>query len=280
MRNLIPQAGGRFIDPIDMRPSSGASLFLGDKIAGEIFGKDAGRSARPSCSGARRSSWSACCRRRCRTRATTAATRAARYMPGTTFRALTGAKYVEQHHLPAGLGVAVEGGDGERPRDPGARSCASTRRTRRRCRSGTRREQFKFLDIFFLAFRLFLGDRRLLTLVVGGIGVSNIMNVVVEERTKEIGIKMALGARQRWILRQFLLETLLITGDRRRDRLRRLARQSAPSFPKFGATEFVGDPEISLLGRGADGARPRHHGPSRRLVPGAGRRRGSIRSWR
>jgi putative ABC transport system permease protein len=50
-----------------------------------------------------------------------------------------------------------------------------------------------------------------LTLIVGGIGVSNIMNVVVEERTREIGIKMALGAKQRWILSQFLLETLMIT---------------------------------------------------------------------
>jgi ABC-type antimicrobial peptide transport system permease subunit len=37
------------------------------------------------------------------------------------------------------------------------------------------------------------------------------MNVVVEERTREIGIKMALGAKQRWILSQFLLETLLVT---------------------------------------------------------------------
>jgi len=52
---------------------------------------------------------------------------------------------------------------------------------------------FQFLDTFMLAFRLFLGIVGCLTLVVGGIGVSNIMNVVVEERTREIGIKMALG---------------------------------------------------------------------------------------
>jgi putative ABC transport system permease protein len=51
-----------------------------------------------------------------------------------------------------------------------------------------------------------------LTLTVGGIGVSNIMNVVVEERTREIGIKMALGARGRAILTQFLLETMAFTA--------------------------------------------------------------------
>src|SRR5204863_8452443 len=73
-------------------------------------------------------------------------------------------------------------------------------------------EQFKFFDIFMLAFNAFLGLIGVLTLVVGGIGVSNIMNVVVEERTREIGIKMALGAKQGWILTQFLMETLLVTA--------------------------------------------------------------------
>src|SRR5262245_53851888 len=70
---------------------------------------------------------------------------------------------------------------------------------------------FQFLDTFMLGFRMFLGIVGCLTLVVGGIGVSNIMNVVVEERTREIGIKMALGARSGAILGQFMVETLLMT---------------------------------------------------------------------
>ena len=71
-----------------------------------------------------------------------------------------------------------------------------------------------------IGFNLFLGIVGAFTLIVGGIGVSNIMNVVVEERTREIGLKMALGAKKRYVLSQFLFETLLITLDRRGRRTR------------------------------------------------------------
>jgi putative ABC transport system permease protein len=62
-----------------------------------------------------------------------------------------------------------------------------------------------------LGLQIFLGIIGVLTLVIGGVGVANIMFAVVKERTREIGVKMALGARTSWITGPFVLEGLVYT---------------------------------------------------------------------
>lgn len=66
------------------------------------------------------------------------------------------------------------------------------------------------LNVFFLAFTIFLGVIGSFTLMVGGVGVASIMLVVVEERIREIGIKLAVGAKRRQIMWQFFSEAVTI----------------------------------------------------------------------
>ncbi len=62
-----------------------------------------------------------------------------------------------------------------------------------------------------LGVSMFLFSVGFLTLLVAGVGVANVMYAIVKERTHEIGVKMAIGAKRRYILSQFIFEALLIS---------------------------------------------------------------------
>jgi len=68
------------------------------------------------------------------------------------------------------------------------------------------------VGLIFTAMDVFLGGVGIVTLALGAVGIINIMLVTVSERTKEIGLRKALGATNRSILMQFFLEGLMLTG--------------------------------------------------------------------
>ncbi len=97
---------------------------------------------------------------------------------------------------------------------------------------------------FFEGFKIFLGIIGFFTLIVGGIGTANIMYIVVKERTKEIGIKMALGATRTHIMSQIIIESLLITSLGGTIGFL-LAKGFELGFPMLNLREYVGDPVIA-----------------------------------
>ncbi|OGC01647.1 hypothetical protein A2V82_05485 [candidate division KSB1 bacterium RBG_16_48_16] len=100
----------------------------------------------------------------------------------------------------------------------------------------------------FLGLNIFLGVIGAMTLIIAGVGVANIMYVVAKERTHEIGIKRAVGAKKSHIIFQFIFESLLIsfvgglvgllfsTG---------LIKLMWTMPAKEGAMEFLGRPVLS-----------------------------------
>ncbi|PHV71549.1 hypothetical protein CS063_02980 [Sporanaerobium hydrogeniformans] len=72
-------------------------------------------------------------------------------------------------------------------------------------------QQMDMINQMLNMITLFIGTVAGISLLVGGVGIMNIMLVTVKERTREIGIRKALGATNGVILRQFLIEALMIT---------------------------------------------------------------------
>jgi putative ABC transport system permease protein len=70
----------------------------------------------------------------------------------------------------------------------------------------------RYFTLFFMVIQIFLGFCGLLTLIVGGVSIANMMFLIVTERTREIGLRMALGAKRKNILFLVMLETTLIVA--------------------------------------------------------------------
>jgi putative ABC transport system permease protein len=208
MRNLIPQTGGRYIDDLDMDERRRV-VFLGDGLKHDLFGDEEALGKYVNVNGVpflvvgvmQKKEQDSSYQGRDTDRAS---------IPATTFRAI----YGQQNYGNFVFQVA----DADKVEIAKNKVIATLAKLHRFDPTDSEAvgmwdvtENEKFMHSFMLGFRIFLGVMGVLTLVVAGIGVSNIMNVVVEERTKEIGVKMAIGARQRMIVSQFLFETMLLT---------------------------------------------------------------------
>jgi putative ABC transport system permease protein len=242
MRNIIPDSGGRFLNPIDLENRKRV-VFIGDQLKEELFKDSPAVGKYITINGIpflvvgvlikkkQDSSYGG--------RDNTSAV-----IPATTFSSIFGTKYINN--------IVVKGRD---PRQGAAlrKSILQVFAKKYKFHPEDKEavsvwdvaESEKMILAITIGFNLFLGIVGAFTLMVGGIGVSNIMNVVVEERTREIGLKMALGAKKRFVLSQFLFETLLITLIGGAIGLAASAAIVA-FFPKTSIEQEIGRPTFSL----------------------------------
>lgn len=243
MRNIIPQAGGRFINAFDIAEKRRV-IFIGNQLAEQLF---PGEQAVGQTVLVNRIPFTVVGVMQEKEQSSSYGGRDSRncFIPSTTFLTMYNHRYpnnvVVQSHDIMGMEATKDkmyeymaGKYNFNPDDTEALSIWDTT------------ENLRFFKTLFAAFKAFLIFIGILTLITGGIGVTNIMNVVLEERTKEIGVKMALGAKKRTIMGQFLFETFFLTllggtlGFL-------VAYAIVKLFPLLGMSDELGTPVIDTL---------------------------------
>lgn len=209
MRNIFPQEGGRWFNPVDIEQRRRV-VFLGDKLKELLFGDDDAIGETIMLGNSpftvigvmtpktQNSSYSA----RDQDRA---------FIPASTFSTMFGTDRLnniiytvynptQSEQITQQVREAMGRKHRYAPTDKDALGIWDTN------------EFWTFMYYFFVGFNVFLGIIGFFTLAVGGIGVANIMFVIVQERMKEIGIRRSVGAKRRTIMIQFFSETFMIVG--------------------------------------------------------------------
>ncbi len=207
MRRMYPAAGGRFLDDADVLLQRRV-IFLGAVITKEIFGDEDPIGKTLMVDGVP-FTMVGVMQKKIQTSMNNGPDTRRAIIPYSTFRTMYSNKYVNS--------LVV------RPSDPSQQAFVKSELYRvmgRKYRFDPADERALFIWDFIeneklnnkiaLGVEIFLASVGFLTLLIAGVGVANIMYVVVKERTREIGIKMAVGARRRYILSQFIFEALLI----------------------------------------------------------------------
>ncbi|MBN2008442.1 ABC transporter permease [candidate division KSB1 bacterium] len=210
MRNIWPEPGGRWIDDVDVKDRKRV-VFLGNRLRDFLFGDNANAIGQYVYLGDVPFKVVGVLKKKTQNSSYSQRDQDRAFIPVTTFAAIFGhrylnniiykirdprqAKYVQQRIYEV-LGKRYKFD----PKDKETLGIWDTT------------EMDKFVFYFALGFNIFLGVIGVITLVVGGIGLANIMYVVVQERTREIGIKRAVGAKRTHIMRQFIFESFIIIG--------------------------------------------------------------------
>ncbi|MDZ7860529.1 MAG: ABC transporter permease [Candidatus Krumholzibacteriota bacterium] len=210
MRNVIPQRGGRFINERDQREKRRV-VFLGNELKDFLFGEESPAVGRFVNINNIPFRVIGVLRKKVQNSSYNSRDKDRAYIPSETFQTMFGHRHLNdmiiQHGEEAANSHQIVQGIREVLGDKYIFDSADEDALH----IWDTAEFFNEFMMFFTGFNIFLLVMGAATLCVGGLGVSNIMYVVVRERTREIGIKRAVGAKSWVIQSQFFAETFLIT---------------------------------------------------------------------
>jgi putative ABC transport system permease protein len=245
MRRMYPASGGRFLNALDVTQER-RSLVLGSRIAHDIFGEEDPIGKTVMVDGVPYT-LVGLLQKKLQTSMNNGPDDQRAIIPYTTFRTTYGYDHVGS--------LVVRPGDPSRQEELKKEIFRVLARKYKFDPTDERTlfiwdfiEAEKMQNKVLLGISIFLGAVGTLTLLIAGVGVANVMYVVVKERTREIGIKMALGARKSYIQLQFVFEALLLAGIGGTigllfSALMVWAVRLIPS--DSGAMEFLGKPVLS-----------------------------------
>ncbi|HMA77109.1 MAG TPA: ABC transporter permease [Candidatus Krumholzibacteriaceae bacterium] len=210
MRNVIPQRGGRFINERDQREKRRV-VFLGNELKEFLFGQESPAVGRFVNINNIPFRVIGVLRKKVQNSSYNSRDKDRAYIPSETFQTMFGHRYLNDIIIQHGEESADSQMLVESIREVLGDKYIFDAADEDAVQIWDTAEFFNEFMMFFTGFNIFLLVMGAATLCVGGLGVSNIMYVVVRERTKEIGIKRAVGAKSWVIQAQFFAETFLIT---------------------------------------------------------------------
>lgn len=209
MRNIIPEPGGRFLNPIDVAQRRRVAV-LGDQVKRTLFG-DEDAVGKSIFIGDTPFLVVGVMQEKTQSSSYNARDHSRIFIPASTHEALLGSRYLSNLVYKA-ASPAVAEHVRERVYQVLGRRYTFDPKDHDAIWIWDTTQMLKVWDTIFFGFNLFLAVVGSFTLTVGGIGVANIMYIVVRERTREIGIKRSVGARRRDIMLQFLFEATLLVA--------------------------------------------------------------------
>lgn len=211
MRNEIPVAGGRWLNARDLAEKRRV-VFLGDKVSDFLFGEGADPVGESLLLNGVPFRVIGVLRAKNQNSSYNTRDQDRAFIPSTTYEGMFGERYLNDIVLTTRWGWSRSQEVVAKVREVLAQKYVFDPADEDAVNIWDSAEFFDVFTAFFVGFNIFLVAMGAMTLGVGGLGVSNIMYVVVRERTREIGIRRAVGARRWVIMAQFLAETFFITG--------------------------------------------------------------------